>query len=71
MFHRDPTERKEPQYCPVCKALLGTRYFEDPLWAHCDECKATYYYRSHQRKPKAILDIHNKKGVCDCGRCGR
>lgn len=57
--------------CPVCKVLLGRRTEDSIFRAHCEECKATFYWKPGVKKPSVVMDASLSKKVCGCGGCGR
>lgn len=70
---KDPKEeytRLEPTQCPVCKAILGKRDCDTIFMAHCDECKATFYWRPWATKPTVKMDKDIPER-CGCNTCGR
>lgn len=69
---RDEEEKRklEPTRCPVCKAVLGKRDIEMIFAAHCEECKAVFYWRPWAEIPTVTLD-RNAPVRCGCGGCGR
>lgn len=64
---KDP--RTEPAQCPVCRTLLGKRDCSTVYTAHCQECKATFYWKPWSKSPSVILD-KDQPITCGCG-CGR
>lgn len=58
--------------CPVCAAPFGQRDKVTLFQAHCNECKATYWWYPWKDIPTVTMDSDvkiTKKG-CGCG-CGR
>lgn len=61
---------KERLYCPVCKVLLGERYKDEVFFGHCDECKASFFWKYKEKVPTSKLDKHIPQ-KCGCKNCGR
>jgi ribosomal protein L33 len=66
----EDASRIEQTYCPVCKAYFGKRDCEIIFMAHCEECRATFYWRPWTEKPTVTMD-KNKPVRCGCNGCGR
>lgn len=62
--------RTETAQCPVCRAILGKRDCDTIFMAHCEECKATFYWRPWETKPTVKMD-KDIPAKCGCGGCGR
>jgi len=56
--------------CPVCNAIIGRRDKRKVYNAHCDECKATFWWKQWAETPTAVLDSHKTfKGYCGPDGC--
>ncbi len=59
-------------YCPVCPALLGTKYKDEIKSFKCVECLHTFYfYANGRKKPRGVKTKTLEGSRCNCGRCGR
>lgn len=57
MWNKKPEEEKfEAVKCPVCRTALGRRDIKVIHMAHCEECKATFYWKPGVEKPSVIMD---------------
>jgi transposase-like protein len=58
--------------CPVCKAGLGQRRFDQRMSFFCQDCN---YFWKYEMKKRLPVGIKNEKPLmpqaCGCGRCGR
>ena len=71
MFSRNrPDDDFEPTQCPVCRTLFGQRAKTKIFKAHCNECRATYWWKPWAERPNAVLDSAPKeRKYCDKSGC--
>lgn len=68
--HREEDSKYENIVCPVCKADFGRRDKEKICKAHCEECKASFYWHPGEDKPSVVMDKDVKKQRRYCGKDG-
>lgn len=56
--------------CPVCEADFGYRDKKTLFKAHCNECRATFWFYPGKEKPAVTMDADERRKHCGCG-CGR
>lgn len=68
---RSKDRDEETIQCPVCRAILGKRDKTTIFMAHCEECRATFTWRSGETKPTVVMDKDIKKvhRYCDKNGC--
>lgn len=74
MWKRNQPEenpRFVPVACPVCRTALGRRDNESIYSAHCEECRATFYWKPNNEKPSVIMDkdVQKVRRYCDKDGC--
>lgn len=63
--------RFESVKCPVCRVVFGRRDKETIYLAHCEECKATFYWKPWAKAPSVTMDKDavKKHRYCDRNGC--
>ena len=64
--------KRENVFCPVCniaEGKLGVRYPQDYFDGHCDDCRATYYFKPNSPRPYKVLTDKTKRNRCYCSNC--
>lgn len=56
--------------CPVCSASFGQRDSKTIYSVHCEECKATFYWKAWTDKPSVIMDKDVSKTIRYCSKNG-
>lgn len=57
--------------CPVCKAALGQRRFDQLITFFCQECNYFWKFEPNRELPVGIKNSKVQHSICGCGRCGR
>lgn len=62
--------KEEVTQCPVCNAILGNRDKRKVFKAHCDECRATFWWKPWAERPSVIMDSDKPhRGYCGPKGC--
>lgn len=65
-----PSTDFETAVCLVCRTVFGRRDKTVLYKAHCDECRATYWFKPGSDRPNVVMDSFKPdRGYCTAQGC--